>query len=64
MSCNLSSPPVRLGYISTDLRHNPSRDLLLEAMKKHNKRDFEVFFLALDRVRFHETRAHSHAGVH
>ena len=41
-----------LGYISTDLRHNPTRDLLLQTMKKHNKDDFEIYFLALDRVRF------------
>ena len=57
---NLSWPPGRLGYISTDLRHNPSRELLLEAMKKHNKRDFEVYFLALDRVQFHATHSHIH----
>lgn len=50
-----------LGYISTDLRHNPTRDLLLQTMKKHNKDDFETYFLALDRVRYRVSTARQHA---
>ena len=43
------SSRIRLGYISSDLRNNPARDLLLNTMKLRNQNDFEVFFLALDR---------------
>lgn len=44
-----ASPRIRVGYISTDLRHNPARDLLLHTMKLHSTADFETYFLALDR---------------
>jgi predicted O-linked N-acetylglucosamine transferase (SPINDLY family) len=40
---------IRLGYISTDIRRNPTRDLILNMMQMHNRDDFEVYYFALDR---------------